>query len=70
MYPKLQYQRQQLEQVTDVGPRKFNKNPLPLDKQSRTDSTLCYTRHLLYRPHMTRLLLRALPTLVKLLGTP
>ena len=36
-----------------VGPRKFNKNPLPLDKQSRTDSILCYTRHFPYDPDMT-----------------
>ena len=33
-----------------VGPRKFNKNPLPLDKQSRTNSILCCTRNLLYDP--------------------
>ena len=44
-----------------MGPRKFNKNPLPLDKQSRTNSILCYTRHLMYNPHMTCLLLKALP---------
>ena len=44
-----------------MGPRKFNKNPLPLDKQRRTDSILCYTCHLLYDPHITCLLLKALP---------
>ena len=44
-----------------VGPRKFNKNPLPLDKQSTTNSILCYTCHLLYDPHRTCLLLKALP---------
>ena len=44
-----------------LGHRKFNKNPLPLDKQSRTDSILCYTRHLPYDPHMTCLLLKVLP---------
>ena len=47
--------------VGSVGPRKFNKNPLSLDKQSRTNSILCYTRHLLYDPHLTCLLLKALP---------
>ena len=35
------------EKEGDVGPRKSNKNPLPLDKQSRTNSILCYTRHLM-----------------------
>ena len=44
-----------------MGPRKFNKNPLPLDKQSRTHSILCYTRHLPYDPQMTYLWLKALP---------
>ena len=44
-----------------VGPKEFNKNPLPLDKQSRTNSILCCTHHLLYDPHMTCLLLKALP---------
>ena len=28
-----------------VGPRKFNKNPLLLDKQRRTDAILCYSCH-------------------------
>ena len=53
-----------------VGPKEFNKNPLPLDKQNRTNSILCYTHHFLYNPHMTCLLFKALPTLVKLLSTP
>ena len=44
-----------------MGPRKVNKNPLPLDKQSRTDSILCYTCHLPYDLHMSCLLLKALP---------
>ena len=44
-----------------MGPRKVNKNPLLLDKQGRTDSILCYTRHLPYDPHMTCLLLKVLP---------
>ena len=42
-------------------PRKFNKNPLLLDKQSRTDFILCYTCHLLYDPYITCLLLKMLP---------
>lgn len=37
--------------VETVGPKEFNKNPLPLDKQSRSNSILCYTRHLMYNPH-------------------
>ena len=45
----------------NVGPKEFNKNPLPLDKQSRTNSILCYSCHLMYNPHMTCLLLKALP---------
>ena len=36
-----------------VGSKEFNKNPLPLDKQSKTNSILCYTHHLIYNPHMT-----------------
>ena len=52
-----------------MGPRKFNKNPLLLEKQSRTDSILCYTCHPLYDPYINCLLLKVLPTLVKLLGT-
>ena len=44
-----------------VGPKELNKNPLPLDKQSRTDSILCYTHLLPYDPHMSCLLLKALP---------
>ena len=44
-----------------LGHRKFNKNPLPLDKQRRTDSILFYTHHLPYDPHMTCLWLKALP---------
>ena len=47
--------------LVDVGPKEFNKNPLPLDKQGRTNSILCYTHHLIYTPHMTCLLLKALP---------
>ena len=46
-------------QVWDPG--NFIKNPLPLDKQSRTDSILCYTCHLPYDAHMTSLWLKALP---------
>ena len=38
----------------------YQKSPT-LDKQSRTDSILCYNRHLPYDPHMTCLLLKALP---------
>ena len=34
-----------------VGSKEFNKNPLPLDKQSKTNSILCYTHHLMYNPH-------------------
>ena len=44
-----------------VGPKEFNKNPLTLDKQSKTNSILCYTHHLMYNPHMTYLLLKTLP---------
>ena len=40
---------------------KFNKNLLPLERQSRTDSILCYTPHLQDDPYMTFLLLKALP---------
>ena len=49
--------------ISNVGPRKFHKNPLPLplDKQNRTNSILCCTHHLLYDPYMTCLLLKALP---------
>ena len=39
-----------------VGPKEFNKNPLPLDKQSRANSILCYICHLMYDPHKTYLL--------------
>ena len=45
----------------NVGPKEFNKNPLPLDKQSKTNSILCYTHHLMYNLHMTCLLLKTLP---------
>ena len=44
-----------------VGSKEFNKNPLPLDKQSKTNFILCYTHHLMYNPHMTCLLLKTLP---------
>ena len=43
------------------GPRKFNKNPLLLDKQRRTDAILCYTCHPLYDPYINCLLLKVLP---------
>ena len=33
-----------------VGTKEFNKNPLPLDKQSKTNSILCYSHHLMYNP--------------------
>ena len=56
--------------MVNVGPKEFNKNPLPLDKQSMTNSILCYTHHLMYNPHMTYLLLKTLPTLVKPLSPP
>ena len=44
-----------------MGPKKFYKNLLALDKQCRTVSILCYTRHLQDDPHMTYLWLKALP---------
>ena len=44
-----------------VRPKVFNKNPLPLDKQSKTNSILCYTHHLMYNPHMTYLLYKTIP---------
>ena len=44
-----------------MGPKEFNKNSLPLDKQSKTNSILCYTHHLMYNSHMTCLLLKTLP---------
>ena len=53
-----------------LGHRKFYKNPLPLDKQRKTDSILSYIRHIPSDPHMTCLWLKVLPTRVKQLGTP
>ena len=44
-----------------MGPKKFYKNLLALDKQYRTVSILCYTRYLQDDPHMTCLWLKALP---------
>ena len=57
----IQNWHQDSERLWNVGPKEFNKNPLPLDKQSKTNSILCYTYHLMYNPHMTYLLLKTLP---------